>query len=299
VFFGEPALALSDLMHVDFSGNGVISLLDATSLMSRSPKIYATFLLWLLSELFEQLPEVGDLDLPKMVFFFDEAHLLFDNAPKVLIDKIEQVVRLIRSKGVGIYFVTQSPSDIPDRILGQLGLKIQHALRAFTPKEQKAVRTVAESFRPNPQLDTAVVITELGVGEALVSTLDAKGRPGVVERVLVRPPQSKIGPLLPQDRERIMARSPLKGRYEAALDRDSAFERLQARTREALEAARDESVEKKSAADAGGGLDWLGGSSRRQGVAEALVKSTVRTIGSQLGRQIIRGVLGSLFGGRK
>lgn len=299
VFFGEPALALSDLMHVDFSGNGVISLLDATSLMSRSPKIYATFLLWLLSELFEQLPEVGDLDLPKMVFFFDEAHLLFDNAPKVLIDKIEQVVRLIRSKGVGIYFVTQSPSDIPDRILGQLGLKIQHTLRAFTPKEQKAVRTVAESFRPNPQLDTAAVITELGVGEALVSTLDAKGRPGVVERVLIRPPQSKIGPLPPQERERIMARSPLKGRYEAALDRDSAFERLQARTREALDAARDESLEKKNAAGAGGGLDWLGGSSRRQGVAEALVKSTVRTIGSQLGRQIIRGVLGSLFGGRK
>ena len=299
VFFGEPALALSDLMHVDFSGNGVISLLDAANLMSRSPKIYATFLLWLLSELFEQLPEVGDLDLAKMVFFFDEAHLLFDNAPKVLIDKIEQVVRLIRSKGVGIYFVTQSPSDVPDRILGQLGLKIQHALRAFTPKEQKAVRTVAESFRPNPQLDTAAVITELGVGEALVSTLDAKGRPGVVERVLIRPPQSKIGPLPPQERERIMARSPMKGRYEAALDRDSAFERLQARTREALEAAREEMPEKKSAAGDGGGLDWLGGSSRRQGVAEALVKSTVRTIGSQLGRQIIRGVLGSLFGGRK
>ncbi len=299
LFFGEPALALSDLMHVDFSGNGVISLLDAASLMSRSPKIYATFLLWLLSELFEQLPEVGDQELPRMVFFFDEAHLLFDNAPKVLIDKIEQVVRLIRSKGVGIYFVTQSPSDIPDRILGQLGLKIQHALRAFTPKEQKAVRTVAESFRPNPQLDTAAVITELGVGEALVSTLDAKGRPGVVERVLIRPPQSKIGPLPPQERERIMARSPMKGRYEAALDRDSAFERLQARTREALEAAREETPEKKSAAGAGGGFDWLGGSSRRQGVAEALVKSTVRTIGSQLGRQIIRGVPGSLFGGRK
>lgn len=193
VFFGEPALALADLMHVDFSGNGVISLLDATSLMSRSPKIYATFLLWLLAELFEQLPEVGDLSLPKMVFFFDEAHLLFDNAPKALVDKIEQVVRLIRSKGVGIYFVTQSPVDIPDQILAQLGLKVQHALRAYTPKEQKAVRMVAETFRPNPKFETGTVITELGVGEALVSTLDEKGRPRVVERVLVRPRSRRSG----------------------------------------------------------------------------------------------------------
>jgi len=299
VFFGEPALALADLMHVDFSGHGVISLLDAARLMSRSPKIYATFLLWLLSELFEQLPEVGDQDLPKMVFFFDEAHLLFDNAPKALTDKIEQVVRLIRSKGVGIYFVTQSPSDIPDPILAQLGLKIQHALRAFTPKEQKAVRTVAESFRPNPKLDTASVITELGVGEALVSTLDEKGRPGVVERVLIRPPQSRIGALAPLDRERIIERSPMKGRYETLLDRDSAFERLQIRAKESLDAVQEKARAKGRVDGAGGGFDWLGGSSRRQGVAEALVKSTVRTIGSQLGRQIIRGVLGSLFGGRK
>ncbi len=295
VFFGEPALTLADLMHVDFSGNGVVSLLDATGLMSRSPKIYATFLLWLMSELFEQLPEAGDLERPKMVFFFDEAHLLFDNAPKALTDKIEQVVRLIRSKGVGVYFVTQSPSDIPDDILAQLGLKIQHALRAFTPREQKAVRTVAESFRPNPQFDTASVITELGVGEALVSTLDGKGRPGVVERVLIRPPQSRIGPLDAQDRARIMDRSPLKGRYEAVLDRESAFERLQARAREVLETAREE----KRGREDDGAFGWLSGSSRRQGVAEALVKSTVRTIGSQLGRQIIRGVLGSLFGGRR
>lgn len=295
VFFGEPALTLADLMHVDFSGNGVVSLLDATGLMSRSPKIYATFLLWLMSELFEQLPEAGDLERPKMVFFFDEAHLLFDNAPKALTDKIEQVVRLIRSKGVGVYFVTQSPSDIPDDILAQLGLKIQHALRAFTPREQKAVRTVAESFRPNPQFDTSSVITELGVGEALVSTLDGKGRPGVVERVLIRPPQSRIGPLDAQDRARIMDRSPLKGRYEAVLDRESAFERLQARAREVLETAREE----KRGREDDGAFGWLSGSSRRQGVAEALVKSTVRTIGSQLGRQIIRGVLGSLFGGRR
>ena len=295
VFFGEPALTLADLMHVDFSGNGVVSLLDATGLMSRSPKIYATFLLWLMSELFEQLPEAGDLERPKMVFFFDEAHLLFDNAPKALTDKIEQVVRLIRSKGVGVYFVTQSPSDIPDDILAQLGLKIQHALRAFTPREQKAVRTVAESFRPNPEFDTASVITELGVGEALVSTLDGKGRPGVVERVLIRPPQSRIGPLDAQDRARIMDRSPLKGRYEAVLDRESAFERLQARAREVLETAREE----KRGREDDGAFGWLSGSSRRQGVAEALVKSTVRTIGSQLGRQIIRGVLGSLFGGRR
>lgn len=295
VFFGEPALTLADLMHVDFSGNGVVSLLDATGLMSRSPKIYATFLLWLMSELFEQLPEAGDLERPKMVFFFDEAHLLFDNAPKALTDKIEQVVRLIRSKGVGVYFVTQSPSDIPDDILAQLGLKIQHALRAFTPREQKAVRTVAESFRPNPQFDTASVITELGVGEALVSTLDGKGRPGVVERVLIRPPQSRIGPLDAQDRARIMDRSPLKGRYDAVLDRESAFERLQARAREVLETAREE----KRGREDDGAFGWLSGSGRRQGVAEALVKSTVRTIGSQLGRQIIRGVLGSLFGGRR
>jgi len=301
VFFGEPALALADLMHVDFSGNGVISLLDATSLMSRSPKIYATFLLWLLSELFEQLPEVGDAERPKMVFFFDEAHLLFDNAPGALVDKIEQVVRLIRSKGVGIYFVTQSPSDIPDAVLAQLGLKIQHALRAFTPKEQKAVRAVAEGFRPNPRFETQAAIMELGVGEALVSSLDAKGRPGMVERVLIRPPQSRIGALGSEDRARIMDRSPLKGRYDAVLDRESAFERLQARTNAAMESARAAQTEKEAqeAKQGEGALDWLTGSKRRQGVAEALVKSAVRTIGSQLGRQILRGVLGSVFGGRR
>ncbi|NLW82154.1 MAG: DUF853 family protein [Desulfovibrionales bacterium] len=298
VFFGEPALALADLMHVDFSGNGVISLLDATSLMSRSPKIYATFLLWLLAELFEQLPEVGDLSLPKMVFFFDEAHLLFDNAPKALVDKIEQVVRLIRSKGVGIYFVTQSPVDIPDQILAQLGLKVQHALRAYTPKEQKAVRMVAETFRPNPKFETGTVITELGVGEALVSTLDEKGRPRVVERVLVRPPQSQIGVLDEPERARIMDKSPLKGRYDNMLDRESAFERLQARAAAALTQA-EEVSRKRDKPEKGSGFEWLTGTSRRQGLGEALVKSAARTIGSQIGRQILRGVLGSVFGGRK
>jgi len=295
VFFGEPALALADLMHVDFSGNGVVSILDAASLMSSSPKIYSTFLLWLLAELFEQLPEAGDPDRPKMVFFFDEAHLLFDNAPRALVDKIEQVVRLIRSKGVGINFVTQSPSDIPDSVQAQLGLKIQHGLRAFTPKEQKAVRAVADGFRPNPKFETRTAITELGVGEALVSVLDSKGRPGVVERVLIRPPESRIGALEAGDRGRIMDRSPLKGRYDTVLDRESAFERLQERTRQVQESASARREEKQE----GGAFDWLTGSKRRQGVAEALVKSAVRTIGNQLGRQILRGVLGSLFGGRR
>ncbi len=302
VFVGEPALALADLMHTDFSGRGVISLLDAAGLMARSPKIYATFLLWLLSELFEQLPEVGNPERPSLVFFFDEAHLLFDNAPKALIDKIEQVVRLIRSKGVGVYFVTQSPADIPDEVLGQLGLKIQHALRAYTPREQKTVRSVAESFRANPAFDTAAAITELGTGEALVSVLDDKGRPGVVERVLVRPPQSRIGPLTESERAQILGRSPLKGRYDAMVDRESAFELLQARARTMADQARDlaeSAAREKEEAARGGTFDWLTGTSRRQGLGEAMVKSAARTIGTQLGRQILRGVLGSIFGGRK
>lgn len=299
VFFGEPAVLLSDLMHLDFSGSGVISLLDATSLMQRSPKIYATFLLWLLAELFEQLPEVGNPEKPIMVFFFDEAHLLFEDAPKALVDKIEQVVRLIRSKGVGIYFVTQSPADIPDQILAQLGLKIQHALRAYTPKEQKALNAVAESFRANPAFDTADAISGLGTGEALVSALDAKGRPGMVERVMIRPPQSQIGPLDPEERGRIRARSPLKGRYEVAMDRESAFERLHARAQESLARAESEGSKSSSQGVDSGGFDWFSGSGRRQGVGEALVKSAVRTIGTQLGREIIRGVLGSVFGRRK
>jgi len=297
VFFGEPALALNDLMHVDFSGNGVISLLDASALMSRSPKIYATFLLWILSELFEQLPEVGDQDKPKLVFFFDEAHLLFDNAPKALIDKIEQVVRLIRSKGVGIYFVTQSPADIPDSILGQLGLKVQHALRAFTPKEQKAIKVVSECFRVNPAIDTETALTELGTGEALVSTLDVKGRPGIVQRILVRPPQSRIGALGVEERQSIMGRSPLKGRYESVIDRESAFELLQARAKGRMAQAAELEQEKQQVAQPSK-FDWLMGTGKRQGIGEVLVKSAVRTIGNQLGRQILRGILGSVLGGR-
>lgn len=296
VFFGEPALALNDLMHVDFSGNGVISLLDASALISRSPKIYATFLLWILSELFEQLPEVGDQDKPKLVFFFDEAHLLFDNAPKALIDKIEQVVRLIRSKGVGIYFVTQSPADIPDSILGQLGLKVQHALRAFTPKEQKAIKVVSECFRVNPAIDTETALTELGTGEALVSTLDVKGRPGIVQRILVRPPQSRIGALGVEERQSIMGRSPLKGRYESVTDRESAFELLQARAKGSMAQAAELEQEQQVAQPSK--FDWLMGTGKRQGIGEVLVKSAVRTIGNQLGRQILRGILGSVLGGR-
>ncbi len=297
IFFGEPAVSLADLMHVDFSGTGVVSILDASSLMSRSPKIYATFLLWLLAELFEQLPEVGNPEKPVMVFFFDEAHLLFDNAPKALVDKIEQVVRLIRSKGVGIYFITQSPADIPEQILGQLGLKIQHALRAYTPKEQKAVRSVAASFRANPAFDTGEAIVALGTGEALVSSLDEKGRPGMVEKILIRPPCSRIGPLLDQERQTILSRSPLKGRYDAVLDRESAFELLQVRARESMIRAQEaKQAEKKDAGQDGG---WFSGSGRRQGVGEAMVKSAARTIGSRLGREILRGVLGSLFGGKR
>jgi len=299
IFFGEPAVNLSDLMHVDFSGNGVISILDASRLMARSPKIYATFLLWLLAELFEQLPEVGNPDKPVMVFFFDEAHLLFDNAPKALVDKIEQVVRLIRSKGVGIYFISQSPTDVPDQILGQLGLKIQHALRAYTPKEQKAVRSVAESFRANPAFDTGEAIISLGTGEALVSTLDEKGRPCMVERILIRPPYSRIGPLTAQERGAITSRSPLKGRYDVAMDRESAFEMLQVRAHQSLLKAEEtrEAETKAKAEQKDGG--WFSGSGRRQSVGEALVKSTVRTIGTQLGREILRGVLGSLFGRKR
>ncbi len=289
LFFGEPALQLSDLLHVDFSGRGVINILDATRLAAQSPRIYATFLLWLLAELFEQLPEAGDADKPRLVFFFDEAHLLFSQAPKALAEKIEQVVRLIRSKGVGIFFVTQSPLDIPDSVLGQLGMKIQHALRAFTPKDQQAIATVARTFRPNLQLDTAGVITTLGIGEALVSTLDPQGRPLPVERTLICPPESRIGPLTGIERQEIITRSPLNGRYEQLLDRNSAYEMLQQRTQAAAAEASNQApsqAQRKA-------------SSNRQGVGEALIKSAARSIGSQLGRQIMRGILGSIFGERR
>ena len=288
-FFGEPQIALPDLMQTDFSGNGVISILDATTLMTQ-PKLYAMFLLWLIAELFEQLPEIGDPDKPRLVFFFDEAHLLFDHAPKALVDKVEQVVRLIRSKGVGIYFVTQSPLDIPEDILGQLGNRVQHALRAFTPKDQKAVKAAAETFRSNPNLDTAKVISELGVGEALVSVLDLQGRPTPVERVMVCPPESRIGPLSDSERSELLSRSPLKGRYDTALDRESAYELLKQRAEEQLKQTAESTPAAKSSRRPG---------RPRQTIVEAMAKSAARSIGSSLGRQIVRGILGSLLGKRR
>jgi len=282
-FFGEPQIALPDIMQTDFSGNGVISILDATTLMTQ-PKLYAMFLLWLIAELFEQLPEIGDPEKPRLVFFFDEAHLLFDHAPKALIDKVEQVVRLIRSKGVGVYFVSQSPLDIPEDILGQLGNRVQHALRAFTPKDQKAVKAAAETFRNNPDIDTAAVISELGVGEALVSVLDEHGSPTPVERVMIYPPESRIGPLSDSERTDQLSRSPLKGRYDTALDRESAYELLKQRA--SLQAQQAETSTKAS----------RGPGRPRQSVLEAMTKSAARSIGSSLGRQIVRGILGSLLG---
>ncbi len=289
-FFAEPAIELDDLLRVDFSGNGVINILDATRLMAKSPRLYAAFLLWLLSELFETLPEVGDLDKPKMVLFFDEAHLLFDRAPRVLIDKIEQIVRLIRSKGVGVYFVSQSPLDVPEDILGQLGLKIQHALRAYTPKDRKVIKAVAQTFRENPALDTEQAIQALKTGEALISTLNADGSPSQVERVLMRPPESQIGPLTDEERKTIMQRSPVKGRYEQIIDRESAYELLKQKAEQHSQLSRQNEETVKS---------YRRSSSRsRQSVGEAMLKSAARSIGSQIGRQIMRGILGSLLGRR-
>ena len=299
--FGEPMLNIADLMQTGNDGCGIINILAADRLMT-SPKVYSTMLLWLLAELFENLPEAGDLAKPKMVFFFDEAHLLFNDAPAALLDKIEQVVRLIRSKGVGVYFVTQNPADVPDKVLGQLGNRVQHALRAFSPRDQKAVKAAAETMRDNPQLDEAAIITELGVGEALVSCLNEKGTPGIVERALIVPPQAQIGPLTEPERKALMRDSLLAGHYEKAVDRESAYEILKQHAGE----KQAETAAKQSAptpADSGGGM--LGGifgsgsSSRREGVGEALAKSAARAIGSSLGRQIIRGVLGSLLGGRR
>lgn len=286
-FFGEPALILDDLLRCDNSqGMGYIHVLAADKLM-QSPKLYATFLLWLLAELFEQLPEVGDLDQPKLVFFFDEAHLLFDDAPKALIDKVEQVVRLIRSKGVGVYFVSQNPLDIPDTILGQLGNRVQHALRAFTPRDQKAVRAAAETFRSNPKLNVAEVITELGVGEALVSLLEAKGTPTIVQRTLIRPPGSRLGPITPAERQAVMATSPVRGQYDTTVDRESAYEKLKT-SAEALQPASNREPSK-------GTRGTAAPRSSRQGVGEAIVKSVARSMGSQLGRQLVRGILGALL----
>lgn len=299
LLFGEPALMLEDLMITDFSGHGVISIMDVTDLIARSPRVYASFLIWLLSELFEQLPEVGDAEKPKMVLFFDEAHLLFDRAPRALVDKIEQVVRLIRSKGVGIYFISQSPLDIPGDILGQLGTKVQHALRAFTPKDKKAVRTVSDTFRQNPAVDTASAITELGTGEALVSVLDEKGAPTPVERVLIRPPGSRIGPLKAAERKEIMERSPLRNKYTEEIDRESAYELLKKRAQEEarVEAAEKARIEQEKAARKAD--KPASRRSGRQTVWEAAAKSAARSIGNSLGKQIIRGILGSLLGGRR
>jgi DNA helicase HerA-like ATPase len=282
--FGEPALDLNDLLQTDGEGRGVVNVLAADKLM-RSPRAYAMLLLWMLSELFEQLPEVGDPDRPTLVFFFDEAHLLFSEAPRALVERIEQVVRLIRSKGVGVYFVSQSPLDLPDTVLGQLGNRVQHALRAFTPKDQRTVKAAADTFRPNPDLAVGKVITELGVGEALVSVLDEDGTPTVVERALVLPPRSRLAPLTPQERAAVVHASPLHGHYEKAVDRESAYERLKAR------------AEQASAAPAPSRPGRAAPVSSTEQLIGAMAKSAAHAVGSQVGRQIIRGVLGSLFGG--
>jgi DNA helicase HerA-like ATPase len=298
LLFGEPMLNLEDLMQTDAKGRGVINILAADTLYN-SPRAYATLLLWLLAELFENLPEVGDLDKPKLVFFFDEAHLLFTDAPAALLSKIEQVVRLIRSKGVGVYFVSQNPLDIPDMVLGQLGNRVQHALRAFTPRDQKAVKSAAETFRPNPEVDVEASITELGVGEALISLLDEKGRPTPVERAFVCPPASRLGPATDDERQQTIRSSLLYGHYEKQVDRESAYEQLKSRAAQ--------TATEVPPAEEGKGFDWggmLGGSTgprggRREGVLETAAKNAARAIGSELGRQIIRGVLGSLMGGKK
>ena len=304
-FFGEPALRIADIMRTTRDGRGAINVLAADKLMM-NPRLYATFLLWLMSELFEELPEVGDPDKPKLVFFFDEAHLLFEDAPKVLVERVEQVVRLIRSKGVGVYFVTQNPLDVPETVLAQLGNRVQHALRAYTPREQKAVRTAADTFRPNPDFDCATAITQLGTGEALVSTLEAKGVPSMVQRTLIRPPSSRLGPITPDERRKLILESPVAGQYDQTVDRESAFEMLQkkaAKTRETEQQAQDQDDGRSRWTIPGFGddEDSSGGRrapaprrSNRQTVAEAAIKSVVRSVGSSLGRALVRGILGSL-----
>ncbi len=289
--FGEPALQLEDLLHPGADGRGRIHLLDASRLVHESPKVYATFLLWMLAELFEQLPERGDADKPLLALFFDEAHLLFSGTPKALQERLEQVVRLIRSKGVGVYFVTQSPGDLPDDILAQLGLRVQHGLRAFTAKEQKALRAVADGFRPNPAFDTLAVLTELGIGEALVGTLQDKGTPGMVQRVLIAPPQSRIGPLSEAERAALVAASPLAGRYDKPIDRESAYEMLMARQGEAPAAPAAAEKKEESFADQAG--EFL------QSAAGQAIKSAVRQAANQFGRQLVRGLMGSLLGGKR
>jgi uncharacterized protein len=308
-FFGEPMLDIADLMQAD-QGRGVINVLAAEKLMN-SPQLYGTFLLWLLAELFEQVPEAGDLDKPKLVFFFDEAHLLFNEAPPALLEKVEQVVRLIRSKGVGVYFVTQNPLDVPDKVLGQLGNRVQHALRAFTPRDQKAVKSAAETLRANPKFDAEAAIMDLGVGEALVSFLDEKGSPGMVERAFVLPPSSRIGPMTAEERKAAIEGSVIYGHYEQGVDRESPYEKLKGAkpANGANGAAATPTPQTPPAEASGGGLfgslgTILGGRTgprggHTEGVGEALAKSAARAIGSQVGREIIRGVLGSILGGRR
>ncbi|PAT32278.1 ATP-binding protein [Vandammella animalimorsus] len=300
-FFGEPMLDIADFMQTDANGHGYVNILAAEQLMN-APRLYATFLLWMLSELFEHLPEVGDADKPKLVFFFDEAHLLFNDAPKVLLERIELVVRLIRSKGVGVYFVTQNPADIPDSVLAQLGNRVQHALRAFTPRDQKAVRATAQTMRAKPGLDIEKAITELAVGEALVSLLDAKGSPGITERAFVVPPGSQLGPITPVQRQQLMAQSLVAGVYEQAVDRESAYEVLKQRAEQAQQAA-------EAAAQQGGGVagmvnEFLFGSTgprggKKDGLVQSVIKSSVRSQANRMGRELLRGVLGGLLGGGK
>ena len=295
--FGEPALQLEDILHPDRDGRGRIHLLDASRLVHEAPKVYATFLLWLLAELFEQLPERGDAEKPLLALFFDEAHLLFADTPKALQERLEQVVRLIRSKGVGVYFVTQSPGDLPDAVLAQLGLRIQHGLRAFTAKEQKSLRAVADGFRPNPAIDSLAVLTELGIGEALVGTLEAKGTPAMVRRVSVAPPQSRIGPLTDAERAVLIRQSPLAGRYDKPVDRESAYEMLQMRSEQAV-MQQTEGASAASSAQQGTGLGSAAGE-LLGGFAGQVVKTAMRQAANQLGRQLVRGLLGSLMGGKK
>ena len=308
-FFGEPMLAIDDLLQT-VDGRGVVNILAADKLMN-APRLYATFLLWLLSELFEQLPEIGDPEKPKLVFFFDEAHLLFNDAPKVLVERIELVVRLVRSKGVGVYFVTQNPLDIPDSVLAQLGNRVQHALRAFTPRDQKAVKATATTMRQKPGLDIEAAITELAVGEALVSLLDTKGRPSITERVYVLLPGSQLGPITTQQRRALMNQSLVAGVYDNMVDRESAYEKLKARTEVTVApeatTAKADAAAKAVEEDKGllGGLnDMLFGTTgprggKRDGLAQTMAKSAARTMGNSVGREILRGVLGGIFGGRK
>jgi DNA helicase HerA-like ATPase len=304
LFFGEPALELHDLMRTTTDGRGVVNILAADQLILK-PKLYSSFLLWLLSELFENLPEVGDLDKPKLVFVFDEAHLLFDDAPPALQQRIEQVVRIIRSKGVGVYFCSQFPDDVPDEILGQLGNRFQHALRAFTPRDQKAVKTAAQTFVANPALDVAKAIAELGTGEALVSTLQDKGIPMPVERTLVAPPRCRMGAITEAERAQVRAGSPVGGKYDTRIDRESAAELLAKKAEAVAEQAKAPPARTRAQDDAEEGgfgksvKDAVFGTGRRQGMVETMAKQTARTVGSQIGRQIVRGLLGSIFGGRR